>query len=173
MSRAVLNRPSVLPKPVFMAAYGAIYEHSPWVAEAVWPAVEAGTLESVEALAEAMAAVVEAAPREAQLALLRAHPELAGRAAVDMAPDSAREQSGAGLDRCSPEEFAAFHRLNDAYNAKFGFPFIIAVKGLDRGDILQAFERRLHNDPDAEFAEGLRQVHRIARFRLEQLASRP
>lgn len=171
MSRSLASRPSALPKPVFVAAYGGIYEHSPWVAEGAWPEVEAGRAETPEAMAAVMAAVVDAAPRDQQLALIRAHPELAGRAAIagEMAEASRREQSGAGLDQCSPEEFAAFQRLNADYNAKFGFPFIIAVKGLTRADILAAFERRLGNDPDAEFAEALRQIHRIAAFRLSAL----
>jgi OHCU decarboxylase len=173
MSRSLAERLSALPKPVFVAAYGPIYEHSPWVAEGVWPEVEAGRCPDVETLAAAMAAVVEAAPQEQKLALIRAHPQLADRAKVDMAPDSVREQSGAGLDRCTPEEFDAFQRLNGAYNARFGFPFIVAVKGMDRRQILDAFEARLNNDPETEFAEALRQIHRIARFRLEDLTSRP
>jgi len=80
-----------------------------------------------------------------------------------------REQSGAGLDQCSPQEFADFQRLNAAYNDRFGFPFIVAVKGMSRRDILDAFEARLGNDPETEFAEALRQIHRIAAFRLADL----
>jgi 2-oxo-4-hydroxy-4-carboxy-5-ureidoimidazoline decarboxylase len=102
-----------------------------------------------------------------KLTLIRAHPGLASRAR--MADASVREQSGAGLDQCTPAEFEAFQRLNGAYNARFGFPFIIAVKGLSRGDILAAFERRLAGDPDAEFAEAIAQIHRIAAFRLAEL----
>jgi 2-oxo-4-hydroxy-4-carboxy-5-ureidoimidazoline decarboxylase len=117
-----------------------------------------------------MRAAVEAAPHEQKLALIRAHPELAGRTAVaDIAEASKREQSGAGLDRCTPEEFAEFQRLNDAYNARFGFPFIIAVKGLTRQDILAAFRARLDNDPETEFDTALEQIHRIAGFRLADL----
>jgi 2-oxo-4-hydroxy-4-carboxy-5-ureidoimidazoline decarboxylase len=114
-----------------------------------------------------MRQAVEAAPREAKLALIRAHPELASRAR--MADASVEEQAGAGLDQCSPEEFAAFQRLNAAYNARFGFPFVVAVKGMTRGDILAAFEARLANAPEAEFEEALRQIHRIARLRLEAM----
>ena len=149
----------------FIQRYGAIYEERPWVAEAVWPG--AGALRSAPALANAMAAVVDSASREQKLALIRAHPQLAGRAR--MADASVREQSGAGLDQCSPQEFADFQRLNAAYNDRFGFPFIVAVKGMSRRDILQAFEARLANDPDVEFAEALRQIHRIAAFRLAEL----
>jgi len=149
----------------FIRRYGGIYEDSPWVAEAVWPA--AGALRSAPAMSTAMAAVVDSAPREQKLALIRAHPQLASRAR--MADASVREQSGAGLDQCSPREFADFQRLNAAYNDRFGFPFIVAVKGLSRRDILDAFEARLANAPEAEFAEALRQIHRIAGFRLAEL----
>ncbi|MDP1631719.1 MAG: 2-oxo-4-hydroxy-4-carboxy-5-ureidoimidazoline decarboxylase [Caulobacter sp.] len=149
----------------FIQRFGAVYEDSPWVAEAVWPA--AGALRTPPAMAAAMAAVVDSAPRDARLALIQAHPQLASRAR--MADASVREQSGAGLDQCTADEFAAFQRLNAAYNARFGFPFIIAVKGLGRVDILAAFEARLANDPDAEFAEAIRQIHRIAAFRLADL----
>ena len=158
---------SSLSHPAFLARFGPVYEASPWVAEGVWPAVEAGSLDSPADLARAMADVVDAAPREVQLGLVRAHPELAGRA--KMAEASVREQSGAGLDHCSPEEFQAFQRLNAAYNARFGFPFIVAVKGLTRADILAAFEARLANDPDTEFATAIAQIHRIAGFRLADL----
>jgi OHCU decarboxylase len=90
-------------------------------------------------------------------------------AAAEKAPASVDEQRGAGLDRCSPEELAAFQRLNAAYLARFGHPFIVAVKGLSRGDILAAFEARLANDPEAEFAAAIAQIHRIASFRLAAL----
>lgn len=147
----------------FVKTFGAVYEDSPWVAEAVWP--------PKGDLAAAMRDAVDAAPREAKLALIRAHPELAGRTAIagEMAEASKREQSGAGLDRCTPEEFAEFQRLNGAYNDRFGFPFIIAVKGLDRRDILKAFRARLDNDPETEFETALEQIHRIAGFRLADL----
>lgn len=146
-------------KAAFVAKLGPVYEASPWVAEACWP--------PPEDLAAAMAAVVDAAPRERKLALIRAHPELASR--TKMADASVREQAGAGLDQCSPEEFEAFQRLNAAYNARFGFPFIFAVKGATRGDILAAFEARLANDPETEFDTAIAQIHRIAGFRLADL----
>src|SRR5258708_35496638 len=114
-----------------------------------------------------MRAEVDAAPREMQRALICAHPGLASRAR--MADASVQEQSGAGLDRCSPAEFEAFQRLNAAYNARFGFPFIVAVKGLTRADILAAFEARLANEPETEFAPAIHQIHRIAGFRLAHL----
>jgi 2-oxo-4-hydroxy-4-carboxy-5-ureidoimidazoline decarboxylase len=151
----------------FVARFGPVYEASPWVAEGVWPAVEAGGLDDPAALVAAMRAEVDAAPREMKLALIRAHPELASR--TRMAEASVKEQSGAGLDQCSAEEFTEFQRLNGAYNARFGFPFIVAVKGLTRADILAAFAARLANDPDTEFATAIAQIHRIAGFRLADL----
>jgi 2-oxo-4-hydroxy-4-carboxy-5-ureidoimidazoline decarboxylase len=149
----------------FVHRFGGVYEASPWVAEAVWPA--AGALRTAQTMGAAMASIVDSAPREQRLALIRAHPELASRAR--MADTSVREQVGAGLDQCSAEEFAAFQRLNAAYNARFGFPFIVAVRGMTRRDILDAFEARLANEPDVEFDEALRQIHRIAAFRLDDL----
>ncbi|HEX2816190.1 MAG TPA: 2-oxo-4-hydroxy-4-carboxy-5-ureidoimidazoline decarboxylase [Phenylobacterium sp.] len=159
---------SALSHPEFLARFGPVYEASPWVAEGVWPAVEAGGLDDPAALAAALRAEVDAAPQAMRLALIRAHPELAGRAR--MAQASVKEQSAAGLDQCSADEFAAFQRLNGAYNARFGFPFIVAVKGLTRADILQAFEARLANDPETEFATAIAQIHRIAGFRLADLS---
>ena len=160
-------KPSQLSHADFLTRFGPVYEASPWVAEGVWPAVEDAGLDDPAALAAALRAEVDAAPREMQLALIRAHPELGGRAR--MAETSVKEQSGAGLDQCSPDEFAAFQSCNAAYNARFGFPFIVAVKGLTRADILAAFEARLANDPETEFAAAIAQIHRIASFRLADL----
>ena len=160
-------KPSALSHAEFLARFGPVYEASPWVAEGVWPAVEDGGLDDPAALAAAMRAEVDAAPREMQLALIRAHPELASR--TRRADASVKEQAGAGLDQCSAEEFAAFQRFNAAYNARFGFPFIVAVKGLTRPDILAAFGARLANDPETEFAMAIAQIHRIAGFRLADL----
>jgi OHCU decarboxylase len=159
--------PSKLSRGAFIARFGPVYEASPWVAEAVWPAATSGALDELPALAQAMRAAVEDTPRERKLELIRAHPQLA--VAGRMAEASVREQRGAGLDQCSPDELAAFQRLNAAYLARFGFPFIIAVAGLSRGDILTAFERRLENDPETEFATAMEQIHRIAGFRLAAL----
>jgi OHCU decarboxylase len=161
-------RVSTLSHAEFLERFGAVYEASPWVAEGVWPAAEDGRLDDPAALAAALRAEVDAAPREMKLTLIRAHPELASR--TRMAPASVQEQTGAGLDQCSPEEFAAFRRLNDAYKARFGFPFIVAVKGLTRAEILAVFEARLENDPDVEFEAAVEQIHRIAGFRLAELS---
>jgi 2-oxo-4-hydroxy-4-carboxy-5-ureidoimidazoline decarboxylase len=160
-----LMRPSTHDQ--FVARYGGVYEASPWVAEAVFDDWYARKLNTVERMAAAMRAVVDAAPADRKLALIRAHPELASR--TRMAEASVREQSGAGLDQCSPEEFDAFRRLNAAYDARFGHPFIVAVKGMSRAEILSAFEARLLNAPDVEAAAAIAEIHRIARFRLEDL----
>lgn len=163
--------PSALDRARFIARYGGVYEHSPWIAEAVWDRGEAS--DEVEGLAVAMAAVVEGTGRERQLELLRAHPDLAGKLAVagELTMESSAEQAGAGLDRCSPQEFAEFQELNRTYLERFGFPFILAVRGRNRREILEAFRARVDNPPDAEFREALDQVHRIARLRLESLAA--
>jgi 2-oxo-4-hydroxy-4-carboxy-5-ureidoimidazoline decarboxylase len=158
MTVAELN---TLDREDFVAAIGWVFEHSPWVAERAWAARPFATL---EALHRAMIAQVEAASPEEQLALLRAHPDLGARARISAA--STEEQAGAGLDRLTPEEFDSLQRLNAAYRDKFGFPFLFAVKGSTKHDILRALERRLESAPEAEFPEALRQVHRIAEFRL-------
>ena len=164
-------RPSTLRRAAFVEAYGGIYERSPWVAEAVYDAgIEPGD-DGAAALAGRMGQVVDAADGDARLTLLRAHPELAGRLAVagNLTAESTAEQASAGLDRCTSEEFAEFHVLNQRYNARFGFPFIVAVRGLSRQDILEAFRNRAGNDCETEFATALQQVHRIARLRLEAM----
>ena len=148
-------------KPEFLSRFAPVYEASPWVAEGVWP----DPPDDLEGLATAMAAVVEAAPRDMKLALIRAHPELASR--TKMADASVQEQAGAGLDQCSPAEFAAFQRLNGAYNARFGFPFIFAVKGATKQQILDSFVERVSNPPDDEFALAIEQICRIFAFRIE------
>ena len=152
----------------FVDALGAIFEHSPWVAEAV---VSSRPFASVEQLHQLMSNSVDAASNELQLALIKAHPDLAGKAALsgDLTDESTSEQAGAGLDRLSAEEYETFHSLNDAYQSKFGFPFIIAVKGHDRHSILDAFRKRLENDSEAEKQTALKQIYRIAKFRLEGL----
>lgn len=169
---ALHPRPSTLSRAAFVEAYGGIYEHSPWVAETVHDA-GLGDADAPDALASRMAAVVDAASDAAKLTLLRAHPELAGKLAVAgaLTAQSTSEQAGAGLDQCTAEEFAEFTRLNDSYTARFGFPFIIAVASLDRQAILEAFRVRVDNNAELEFETALKQVHRIARFRLEAMAA--
>jgi 2-oxo-4-hydroxy-4-carboxy-5-ureidoimidazoline decarboxylase len=145
----------------FVEAVGWVFEHSPWVAERVWPR---RPFDSVERLHAAMVAVVEAADRAEQLALLCAHPDLGTRARISSA--STEEQGGAGLDRLTGQEFDRLSSLNAAYRSRLGFPFLFAVKGSTKYDVLDALERRLKAAPDEEFREALRQVYRIAEFRL-------
>jgi len=152
----------------FVQVLGGIYEHSPWVAE---QAATQRPFASAEALATAMRNAVDTAGIEPQLKLVRAHPELAGKAAVrgELTAESTREQSGAGLNLCTPEEFARLQALNTQYNETFGFPFILAVRGYDRHGIIENFSKRVENDRDTELRTSLEQIHRIAGFRLTDL----
>lgn len=159
-----------LDEAAFVAALGGVFEHSPWVAQR---AFAARPFASVDALHRAMTAEVDNASDAERLALIRAHPELAGRAAVrgELTAESAREQAGAGLSECSPDEFARLTDLNARYLARFRFPFILAVKGYDRSGIIDEFARRVDNDRDSELAESIAQIERIARIRLEALVT--
>jgi beta-ureidopropionase / N-carbamoyl-L-amino-acid hydrolase len=147
-----------------------LYEHSPWIVE---QALARGPFVTLAAFKRACTEVLDAAGREPQLALIRAHPELVGKAAV-LTAESTREQAAAGLAACSPEEYARLQQLNREYHARFGWPFILAVRGprgmgLSRTQIIETFARRLDGHPDWEFAECLRQIHRIAELRLAEL----
>jgi 2-oxo-4-hydroxy-4-carboxy-5-ureidoimidazoline decarboxylase len=162
--------PKQLDTADFIDAFGSIYEHSPWVAEAVFPAMTPGI--DAQSMAEAMRLVVDEASDVLKLELLRAHPDLAGRLSLAELTESSRsEQTGAGLDQCTPTELAEFQNLNNAYLEKFGFPFIFAVKGFHRTDILEAFRVRVHHSREEEFKTAIEQVHRIARLRLETIAN--
>lgn len=163
-----LNKINTADRAAFVATLGGIFEHSPWVADGAYAA---RPFASVDALHLAMLAVVRDAGEAQQLRLLRAHPELAGKAAVrgELTADSTSEQSGAGLGACTPGEFARLQELNARYNEKFGFPFILAVKGYDRAGVIAEFARRVEQDRAAESAECLRQIAKITRFRLDAL----
>lgn len=154
----------------FMQRYGGIYEHSPWVAERVSLLLEDATPDT-ELLVRLMADCVDNATVETQLELIRAHPDLAGRAQVagELTADSTEEQSKAGLDQCTADEFEKFQSLNDSYKEKFDFPFIMAVRESKRSQILDAFASRLDNDYNAEFETALQEIHKIARLRLTAL----
>ena len=148
-----------------------LYEHTPWIAR---EALAQRPFASLAALKHAMTQVLGHASREAQIALIRAHPELAGKAMVSqtLTAESTNEQSKAGLTQCTPNEFAKIQQLNADYNAKFGWPFILAVRGprgmgLNKSQIIATFERRLHGHPDFELAECIRNIHRIAEIRLQ------
>ncbi len=155
----------------FVERFGGIVEHSPFIAERAY---DSGAVKEPLTAAGVHAALVTAfreASTEERLGVLRAHPDLAGRLAIagELTEDSRKEQAGAGLDRLTPAEHARFTELNDAYQARFGFPFIIAVKGLNRHDILAAFEKRVGNAQEEEFATACAQVERIVRLRLDAL----
>ena len=148
-----------------------VYEHSPWIAARAWAKRPFATLAQLK---RGLVEAVRDASREEQLGLIRAHPELAGKAMVakSLTAESTNEQNKAGLTNCTPEEFATIQKLNADYNAKFGFPFILAVRGprglgLQKAEIIATFARRLANGPDFEFAEALRNIHRIAEIRLD------
>ena len=165
-----LEQLNAAPAPEALQLLDGLYEHSPWIAE---QALAQRPFQSLAQLKHAMARTVAEAGLAPQLALIRAHPELAGKAMVSqsLTAESTNEQSKAGLTQCSPEEFARLQQLNADYNAKFGFPFILAVRGprgtgLSRQEIIATFERRLFGHPDFERAECLRNIHRIAEIRL-------
>lgn len=154
-------------RAAFVDRYGGLYEHSPWVVARAW---EAGLREthSDDAFAAACADVLAAATRDEQLALIRAHPDLAGRAATagSLTAESSTEQSSAALDQCSSEEYEAFQSLNTRYWERFDFPFVMAVRGSDRRSILERFRQRINQPVDAEFAQALDEINAIARLRL-------
>lgn len=155
----------------YVARFGGVFEHSPWIAERAYDAGGLQETPTAEGVHVALVGQFRAASAAEQLSVLRAHPDLAGKLAIagDLTEESRNEQAGAGLDRLSPEEHARFTALNTAYTDKFGFPFIIAVKGLTKDDILAAFESRIDNTPEQEFETALRQVERIALLRLTAL----
>jgi len=152
----------------FVQRYGGLYEHSPWVAERVF---DNGGVPGRDSLAELLADCVETATRDEKLALIRAHPDLAGKAAIDgeLTAASTTEQRSARLDQCTVDEYEKFLALNDQYREKFGFPFVMAVSNSDREQILEAFALRLENDPATEFNTAISEIHKIARLRLEAL----
>lgn len=155
----------------FVARYGGIYEHSPWVAEQVEPLL--ADTDDIEVIARLMADCVDNASMERQLELIRAHPDLAGKAQIagELTAHSGSEQASAGLDRCSAEEYEKFQRLNRKYRDKFGFPFIMAVRDSSRAEILTAFEARLGNEPSTEFETALSEIHKIAASRLRAMGA--
>lgn len=171
MTQAFKQSPIGLDKAAFVALHGRVYEHSPWIAEAAWSAGLGKAQDNVEGLHRMLAEIVDAAHRDRQLALLNAHPDLAGRLAMrgELTAESTSEQASAGLDKCTPDEFKRFTELNEAYKRKFAHPFIMAVKGKTRAEILRAFEQRIHNDPETEFRTALNEVHKIALLRLRDL----
>jgi OHCU decarboxylase len=152
----------------FKEALGGIFEHSPWIAEEAW---KERPFANVEELFSSMWRVVWKAGEPEQLALLRAHPDLGAR--IAMTDESRGEQSGAGLDRLDRREYRYMTALNKLYKYKFGFPFIIAVRGLIKEDIIASMRQRIRNSREVELERALTEVSRIARFRLESLVNEP
>lgn len=155
----------------FVACYSGIYELSSWVAEQTWSAGIGDAENTLDGLAQALARTVDASGEEQLMTLIRNHPDLAGKAAVagKLTEESTSEQSSAGINQCSAEEFARFNTLNTQYKSKFEFPFIMAVRNSNRHAILKAFEERIHNDSASEFRRAIEEIHKIAGFRLAEL----
>ena len=163
--------PSRLSKAEFVKAYGGVFEHSPWIAEKAFENGLAPANDSAAGLHGALARVFRLASSQERLKVLKAHPDLAGKlaAAKRLTKESTAEQASAGLDQLTDKERETFTKLNTDYVKKFGFPFIIAVRGLTKSDILDAFKKRVDNDHDAELATACRQVERIAALRLKDM----
>ena len=169
------NVPSQMNKRDFVACFGGVYEHSPWIAEKVWDCSLDPAMDSWEDTAEGLhlvfREVVDRGSNKDKLTLLCAHPDLAGKLAIagELTKASTSEQASADLGSCTPEEFDAFQTLNAQYKEKFSFPFILAVRDYHRLEILEIFRERIENDVETEFATALEQVHRIAELRLIQI----
>ena len=161
---------AALDKATFVATFGDVFEHSPWIAEGAWARAP---FHSFAALHAAMVETLETAGSDAGITLVRAHPDLAGKAALagDITQDSRAEQKASGLSSLTPDELLRFQKLNTAYRAKFGFPFVMAVRRSDKAAILTAFEARLRNDAATELETSLSQIQAIARLRLEAIAA--
>lgn len=160
--------PSALDREAFVARFGGVFEGSPWIAEA---AHATRPWAGADELHAAMVAVVDAAPRDARLALIRAHPDLAGQAAIagDLTPESTREQAAAGLDRLTPEQHADVLVLTAAYRERFGFPFVVCAREHTADTIIAAARERLDHDPDVEERTALAEIAKIAALRLADL----
>jgi len=148
--------------------FADIFEHSPWISQRAYATGLSASANTAGGIMDAFSAVLDSASEDEKLALINAHPDLAGKLAMAKAltPDSTNEQASAGLDHLSDKEVARFTELNDAYKARFNFPFIMAIKGAHKDDILAAFESRLQNDQKAEYKMAIEQIKKIASLRL-------
>ena len=166
-----LDRVNELEQEEFVARFGSLFEHSSWVAEEAWRSRPFG---SVEEMWRAFEEAMYAAPRERQLDLIRAHPDLAGKAAVagELTQESKREQASAGLDRLSPGEFEAFTRMNREYHEKFGLPMVVCVREHTKESILENVQSRLENSRDEEIQTALAEISKISHYRLLNLIER-
>ncbi len=170
-TRSQTLHPGAMQRDAFVAMFGGVFEHSPWIAEAAFERGLPADADGADGLHRALCAILREAPADAQRALIEAHPDLAGRLARAgrLTAESGKEQAGAGLDRLTDQERARFTALNDAYQARFGFPFVMAVRGRSKAEILAAFERRLEHDQATELATALAEIERIALLRLREL----
>lgn len=164
-------KPTEMVRDEFVSCFADIYEHSPWVAESVFDSGLDPDDDHIESLHLKMSMALLNAAESKQLDLINAHPDLAGRAAIngELTAASTAEQAGAGIDQCSEDEFAKFTTYNNSYKSRFNFPFIMAVKGANRYQILESFEKRLGNDSETEFVTALNEINKIALFRLRDM----
>jgi OHCU decarboxylase len=169
LNQASMDGINELTREAFVHRFGPLFEHSPWVAEDAW---SDRPFADEEELFKALESAMYSAPRERQLALIRAHPDLAGRAAIEgtLTNSSTTEQASAGLDRLSPDEYDAFTRTNTAYRERFGFPFVVCVREHTKESILRVAAERLEHTRDEEVRVALEEIAKIARLRLEALA---
>ena len=169
--------PSQMTRVQFLNCFGSVYESSPWIAETAWDLgqIDSKALDSAEKLSSIFSQIVDKASDKKKLTLLNAHPDLAGKLAIagKLTADSSKEQAGADLQNCTKEEFEQFQKLNTNYKEKFGFPFILAVQGYQRSEILKIFEKRIKNSIEEEYKVALAQVNRIALLRLGRIEYTP
>ena len=165
-----VTRPSEMDRDTFVSEFGGIFEHSAWIAEGAYDLELGPTHDTAQGIHQALARVFRTARDDQLLAVLRAHPDLAGKlaAAGKLTKQSTSEQAGAGLDLLTDDERALFQDLNTQYVEKHGFPFIIAVRDHTKSSIMDAFKRRINNNRETEFAQACRQVERIAELRLQE-----
>ena len=162
----MINKINKLSKSEFIKVFANIFENARWIAEELY---NQKPFDSFEELSSKILNIFETATKEKQLKILNSHPDLANKTKIGLlTPDSLNEQTGAGLDQCTQEEYNEFSKLNEAYK-KFGFPFILAVKGKTKMDILNNFRKRISSDPEIEFDEAVKQVKQIASLRLKEL----
>ena len=173
MEKEYKQLPSEMSEAEFVDVFGGVYEHSPWIAKTAFQKGLSSKNNTPSGLSETLQVVVADAEHQQLFDLINAHPDLAGKAAVDgkLTEESTSEQSGAGIDQCTVEEFEKFQSYNSTYKEKFGFPFIMAVKGSNRHLILEAFEQRIKNDEKTEFNQAITEINKIAKFRLEAIAA--
>ena len=162
----MINKINKLPKSEFIKVFANIFENARWIAEELY---NRKPFDNFEELSSKMLNIFETTTREKQLKILNAHPDLANKTKISLlTPDSLKEQTSAGLDQCTEEEFNEFKKLNASYK-KFGFPFILAIKGKTKAEILNNFKKRIYSDPETEFDEAIIQVKQIAILRLKEL----